>query len=107
MIGFASTASAQWSDDAAANLAVADPTGDQVQNKIIASPGGGYYVSWFDNRTGGFDVYLQHFDAQGVAQLADDGVRQWGDEGVVVTALTNTEVGFPRVVHQDGGATVF
>ncbi|MCP3981703.1 MAG: hypothetical protein GY716_20575 [bacterium] len=65
---------AQWSTDPALNLAVSDPTGDQVQPKLVTRPGGGYYVSWFDNRVGGYDVYLQLLDEQGVAQWTADGV---------------------------------
>jgi len=73
-IGVGGSALAQWSNDPTLNLAVADPAGDQVQTKIVARPGGGYYVSWFDNRTSGFDVYLQLLDEQGVEQWAHNGV---------------------------------
>ncbi len=73
-LGVCGTAVAQWSSDPLLNLVVADPGGDQVQAKVMARPGGGYYVSWFDNRTGGFDVYLQLLDEAGVEQWAHNGV---------------------------------
>ena len=65
---------AQWSGDPAANLLIADRTGPQVQAKIVPIPDGGFYVSWFDNATGGYDVYLQRLDAAGVEQWPHNGV---------------------------------
>lgn len=65
---------AQWSDDPAANLALADRSGSQVQAKIVARTDGGFFVSWFDNSTGGYDVYLQRLDASGVELWPHDGI---------------------------------
>lgn len=73
-LGGGVAAQAQWSNDAMLNLPVADAGGDQVQPKVIARPGGGYYLSWFDNRTAGYDVYLQLLDEAGVEQWAHNGV---------------------------------
>lgn len=72
----ASPASAQWSSNPAANLSVADRTGEQTQSKIRATSDGGCYISWFDNATGGYDVYLQRLDR--------DGVEQWPHNGVLI-----------------------
>ncbi len=68
------SAHAAWSSDPAVNLAVADRTGDQAQPKIAPTADGGCYVSWFDNATGGYDVYLQRLDAAGDEQWAHNGV---------------------------------
>lgn len=68
------SASAQWSSDAATNLAVADAVGDQVQAKLIPTADGGCYVSWFDSFGNGFDVRLQRLDAAGNEQWAHNGV---------------------------------
>ena len=70
----ASIGAAQWSGDPAANLLIADRSGPQVQAKIVAIPGGGFYVSWFDNANGGYDVYLQRLDVAGVEQWSHNGV---------------------------------
>lgn len=69
-----STVVAQWSSNAAANLSVADRSGEQTQSKIRATSDGGCYISWFDNSTGGYDVYLQRLDSNGVEQWAHNGV---------------------------------
>jgi len=64
----------QWSGDPAANLVIADRSDEQVQPKVVATADGGFYVSWFDNATGGYDVYLQRLDAAGVEQWPHNGV---------------------------------
>jgi len=66
--------SAQWSDDPSTNLVLSDRSGEQVQPKVVATPDGGAYVSWFDNSDGGYDVYLQRVDAAGVEQWAHNGI---------------------------------
>ncbi|HET6546310.1 MAG TPA: hypothetical protein VFG55_06135 [Rhodanobacteraceae bacterium] len=65
---------AQWSDDPASNLPIADRSGEQVQSKILPTSDGGFYISWFDNSTGGYDVYLQRLDAAGNEQFPHNGV---------------------------------
>jgi hypothetical protein len=72
----AAAAQAQWSSDPAVNSAVADRSGDQVQPKLVERPGGGFYLSWFDNSAGGYDVYIQ--------RLAADGTEMWPHNGVLV-----------------------
>src|SRR5688500_906301 len=65
---------AQWSDDPAQNLVVADRPGGQVQPKTVATADGGFYVSWFDVG-GSYDVYLQRLAADGTALWAHNGVQ--------------------------------
>lgn len=73
-IAMTSAVDAQWSSDASLNLALADESGEQVQPKIQPTADGGCYVSWYDNSSGGYDVYLQRLDADGNEQWAHDGV---------------------------------
>jgi hypothetical protein len=68
-------AQAQWSDDPAANLVIADRDNEQVQAKLAATADGGFYVSWFDNAAGGYDVYLQRLDAAGSEQWPHNGIE--------------------------------
>lgn len=66
---------AQWSDDAALNTIIADKADSQLQPKIVAHPDGGAYISWLDNASGGYDVFLQRIDAQGNLLWGPDGVQ--------------------------------
>lgn len=74
MLAAAPVAVAQWSSSAAANLSVADRSGEQTQSKIRATSDGGCYISWFDNNAGGYDVYLQRLDGLGNEVWAHNGV---------------------------------
>ena len=67
-------AGAIWSDDPALNLVVADGASEQVQPKVVALADGGFYVSWFDNATGGYDVRLQRLSASGVELWPHNGI---------------------------------
>lgn len=67
------SAFAQWSSDPTTNLSIADRSGEQVQAKIVPTADGGFYISWFDNSAGGYDVYLQRLDAAGNEQFPHNG----------------------------------
>jgi hypothetical protein len=69
---------AQWPDDPAANLAIADATGEQVVPKVARTADGSTYVAWFDTQTGAYQVRLQ--------LLSPDGVELWEHNGIVVSA---------------------
>ncbi|MCP3960799.1 MAG: hypothetical protein GY719_23390 [bacterium] len=104
-----SAAHGQWSDDPAANLVIADRTGEQVQAKVVPTADGGCYVSWFDNATGGYDVYLQRLDAAGNEQwahngvlVADRGFSSTQDYGLAVDTAGNALLAF----RDDSGANV-
>jgi hypothetical protein len=73
-----SPAAAIWSEDPAANLAVADGAGEDVVPKIAGLPNGGCYVGWFDNSAGSYDLRLQ--------RLAPDGTEQWAHNGILVSS---------------------
>ncbi|MCB9864346.1 MAG: hypothetical protein H6820_13400 [Phycisphaerales bacterium] len=72
----ANSAFAQWSSNSAVNLAIADRSGEQTQSKIGATSDGGCYISWYDNSSGGYDVYIQRLDR--------DGNELWAHNGVLV-----------------------
>ena len=78
-----------WSGDPAANLVLADRGGEETQAKILPRADGGFYVSWFDNTDGGYDLRLQRLDAQGR--------ELWPHGGIVVADRTynsTTDYGF-------------
>lgn len=95
------SAQAQWSSDPSLNLAIADRGGDQVQPKIRATSDGGCYISWLDNNAGGYDVYLQRLNVNGVEQwahngvlLADRGFSSTQDYGLEVDPAGNAIIAF-------------
>lgn len=69
-----------WSNDPGANLRIADRGGEETQAKILPRSDGGFYVSWFDNSDGGYDLRLQRLDA--------DGRELWPHNGVLVADRT-------------------
>ncbi|MBO9662163.1 hypothetical protein [Dokdonella sp.] len=92
---------AQWSANPGDNLIVADEYADQTQPKIVATPDGGYYVSWFDDIAHGFGIHLQRLDAQGNELWEHDGIlvaeRQLGftyDYGLAIDADGNAYLGY-------------
>lgn len=68
------SAAAQWTDTSAAPFVAASRSGEQVQPKIAPTPDGGCYMGWFDNSTGGYDVYIQRFDRMGNELWPHNGV---------------------------------
>ncbi|MGE3354408.1 MAG: hypothetical protein AB7O84_21945 [Planctomycetota bacterium] len=72
-------AAAQYSPNPNANLAVADAGGEQPVPKIAATSDGGCYIGWFDNRNGGYEVWLQRLDAQGFEQWPHNGILVSGN----------------------------
>ena len=68
---------AQWSSNPAINLAVCDTTGEQALAKIESTSDGGCYISWFDNRSGSYAVYLQ--------RLGPLGNKLWASTGLLIS----------------------
>jgi hypothetical protein len=94
----APSALAQWSTDASLNSPIGAAPGDTVQAKVVAGPDGGSYVSWFDNRTGGYDVYLQRLDR--------DGVARWATDGILIADLANSSTQDYGLVSDGAGGVV-
>ena len=93
-------ASAQWSSNPLENLGVAVANGDQAVPKLAESPGGGCYISWFDNRSGSYCVYMQKLNSLGDAQ--------WTPNGLLVSSHPQMTwlVDYDMTVDQDGNAVV-
>jgi len=77
LIFCAVTGYSQWPSDPNLNLMIADTTGEQDLPKSVACPDGSTYISWFDNRGGGYAVYMQRLNA--------DGVKLWGSQGLLIS----------------------
>jgi hypothetical protein len=65
---------AQWSNNPSTNLAICNTAGEQTLAKISTLSDGGTYISWFDNRSGSYAVYLQRLDPLGNKMWATDGL---------------------------------
>lgn len=94
-------AQAQWSTNPADNLVISDISGGNTQPKMVPAPDGGFYVSWFDNITNGFDIHLQRLDAGGNALWAHNGIlvadRSYSftyDYGLAVDAAGNAYLSY-------------
>ncbi len=55
---------------------LASGANDQVQPKLSAAANDGFFMSWFDNATGGYDVRANHYDASGTPS--------WGPNGTLI-----------------------
>lgn len=72
---FSTPVYAEWSSTASSNLAIGYGSGDQVQPKIVRTPDGGAWISWFDNGgAGGYSVRLQRVDSVGNPMLGPNGI---------------------------------
>ena len=63
-----------WSSDPANNLIIANRSGEETQPKILPRADGGFYIAWFDNSDGGYDVRLQRLDVNGVELWTHNGI---------------------------------
>lgn len=64
----------QWSNNPAVNLAICDTSGEQALAKIESTSDGGCYISWFDTRSGSYNLYLQRVDPMGNKLWAPNGL---------------------------------
>jgi hypothetical protein len=86
---------AYWVQD---GVALCTATGDQQLPKIVSDGAGGAIVTWYDNRSGNNDIYVQRVTASGAAQWTADGVA-------LCTATGNQQ--YPTIASDgDGGAIV-
>jgi len=92
-----SSAFGQWNSDPALPIAVCTETGTQNGVQSFADGAGGVYTFWFDARTGNnlWDVYGQHYNAEGIAQWEAGGKEIINYEGRVnifrIISLPNAE----------------
>jgi hypothetical protein len=85
---------AQWTTD---GVALCTATGNQ-QSPMIASDGaGGAIVTWQDQRSGNWDIYVQRVNASGSAQ--------WTANGVVLCGATGTQQ-YPMMASDSAGGAI-
>lgn len=87
LMSFFSQVHAQWTIDPANPTIVCGAAGEQSSVQSTADGNGGVYVFWYDERSGNnaWDLYGQHYDADGVAQWEPDGREIINYEGHVAS----------------------
>ncbi|MCX6153337.1 MAG: hypothetical protein NT007_04170 [Candidatus Kapabacteria bacterium] len=78
----------QWSTNPAVNTFVAAYGTDLYFDKIISDGNGGYFISFGDGNAGG-DVYVQKFNANGVAQWTSGGILVCTGRGNVSNIISD------------------
>ncbi|MDD4856769.1 MAG: FlgD immunoglobulin-like domain containing protein [Candidatus Krumholzibacteria bacterium] len=72
----------QWTTD---GIALCSATTNQYYPAIASDGAGGAIVTWYDSRSGNYDIYVQSVDARGAAGLLAPAIRSVrdvpGDEG--------------------------
>lgn len=92
-------AAAQYTNDPSNPLRIGNASNEQVQAKVRIAPDGSAYVSWFDNSAGGYDVYLQHLDA--------DGNELWAHNGILIANRNfSSTTDYGLAVGRDGNAYI-
>ena len=61
----------QWLAD---GVAICEATNYQSSPTIVSDENGGAFIIWQDQRSGNYDIYAQHIDANGTVQWAVNGV---------------------------------
>lgn len=74
------TASSQWTDDPLINSVVNNLSGSQAVPHIAYDYVGNFYVGFYSNNAGNYDIRLQYFSY--------DGVAQWETNGLLVSNHT-------------------
>ncbi|NOU48356.1 MAG: T9SS type A sorting domain-containing protein [Bacteroidales bacterium] len=72
--------SAQWTDDPLVNTIVNNLTGSQAVPHIAYDATGNFYIGFYSNETGNYNIRLQYYNFAGVAQ--------WDDAGLLVSDHT-------------------
>jgi len=113
ILAMCSQAFTQWPNTPDNNLALCIANSEQAISKIVVREDGGSYVSWFDNRSGGYDVYMQSIDAEGNLLWQTDGILiadrnySWTmDFGLTVDSIGNAIVVYRKDMLGGDGIVV-
>src|SRR5512143_907487 len=91
-VGLAGTV--MWGAD---GVLLTSATGDKAGIKGVPDGAGGAILTWYDNRSGFYDVWAQRVSASGVAQ--------WTANGVALTLAASHQV-YPVIVSDDAGGAI-
>jgi len=77
---FVLKAFSQWSDNPMVNTIVNNLPGEQAVPHVAYDADGNFYVGFYSNSSGNYDIRLHYFNY--------DGVAQWGADGLLVSGNT-------------------
>jgi len=106
-------ANAQWTNNPAINTIVSELPGSQAIPHIAYDASGNFYVGFYSNDAGNYNIRLQYYTFNGVAQWADNGIlvsghtqNSWITDWDLITDNTgNCVMAFNDV--RDGNANVY
>ena len=96
---------AQWATN---GVALCTAVGDQRAPEIISDNMGGAIITWYDNRSGNADIYIQRVDPSGALQWTADGLDLCtapGDQSY--PTLTSDGSGGAIVTWQDNRSGIY
>ncbi|HTM58047.1 MAG TPA: hypothetical protein VL123_06500 [Candidatus Udaeobacter sp.] len=79
------------------NVPICATTGDQDYPTICSDGAGGAIITWYDYRSGNYDIYAQRVNAAGVAQ--------WIANGVAVCTAAGIQV-YPTICSDGAGGAI-
>ncbi|WDT77635.1 MAG: hypothetical protein MPW16_01820 [Candidatus Manganitrophus sp.] len=85
---------ALWTAD---GVPIAAAANNQSVPQLVSDGAGGAIITWEDNRTGTSDIYAQRVNR--------DGIAQWAENGVPVTAAASAQLS-PQVIPDGSGGAI-
>jgi hypothetical protein len=89
-----STGAVQWTAD---GIEICTATGNQRSPMIISDGSGGAIVTWYDNRSGNDDIYVQRVNASGTVL--------WAADGVALCTASGNQSG-PTITYDGAGGAI-
>jgi len=89
-----SSGTVQWTTN---GVAICTAASDQGYPAIVSDGYGGAIITWYDNRSGNYEIYAQRINSSGVVQ--------WTANGVAVCTVMNT-LAHPALVSDGSGGAI-
>ncbi len=89
-----STASVEWSPE---GVAVSAVVRDQSHCQLVPDGAGGAIITWFDTRSGDYDIYAQRLDENGEAM--------WLEDGVPICTSPGRQI-YPKIASDGAGGAI-
>jgi hypothetical protein len=89
-----SSGAVQWTAD---GVAISTASGEQYEPCMISDGSGGAMITWFDYRSGDWDIYVQRVNSSGVVQ--------WTADGVAISTAAD-EQSYSQIVSDGSGGAI-